>query len=105
MFVNKTWKRLPLVLMFLLFALLTWSIFKNNLSLAGQVQTAVKLDRLDAINITIDKTIAKANAKLPDCPVAIKRSEVLGEIRNCAQGKKSSATVKVGEKTMVQEKK
>ena len=105
MFVNKTPKRLPQVLMFLLFAWLTWSIFKNNLSLAGQVQTDVKLDRLDAVNITIDKTIAKANAELPDCPVAIKHSEVLGEIRNCAQGKNSSATVKVGEKTMVHEKK
>lgn len=101
MFVNKNSKRLRMALMVLFFAPVAWSILKNNLSHAGPVQVDIRLNRLADVNVAADKAIAQATAELHNCPAPVKRSEVLGEIRNCAQGENSSATVEVGNKTIV----
>lgn len=101
MFVNKNSKRHRMVLVFLFFIPVSWSILKNNLSHAGSIQVDIRINRLADVNIAADNAIAQATAELHDCPAPVKRGEVRGEIRNCAQEKNSSATVNIGNKTIV----
>lgn len=101
MFANNFATRFRTVSMSLTITMGAIFIIPNAVSHAGPVKVEISTNRLAEVNVSVDKAIAAATAAMVDCPAPTKSDGVRGEIRNCAQGKNSAATVDVGNKTIV----